>query len=475
MAGTLPEGEASGPCSVRLRVDDLAAAPDWLGSFAGAPQADRFYWEHPAGGIRLVALGVVHAIEASGGRRFAELSQACADLWGRLRVVGDPGPAECGPFLLGGFGFADESPTGAWHDFPAARLVLPETLLLEQRGQRWLIVSFSQGCERHGVEALAPVLAAFFDGRAAREPIGGTTQGGACGTDPGPEYRVQSDRSHGRYRQQVEMALGAIADGDLEKVVLARSLRVRQDGRFDIPGLLGRLSGIYPDCVTFAVGRAAERDARLPGACFLGATPELLVSRSGAGVWTSAMAGSAPRGRPPEADVRLRRELRESTKEQEEHAVVVRAICEAMSPVCTKMSVPESPRLLRLEGIQHLHTPIEGVLRRADPLPSVLDLAARLHPTPAVAGTPLPAALEWIDRCEGMDRGWYAGGVGFVDREGGGELRVALRSCLVRGERDRNEALLFAGGGIVAEAQPDRELEETRIKLRALLAPLTEI
>ena len=131
--------------------------------------------------------------------------------------------------------------------------------------------------------------------------------------------------------------------------------------------------------------------------------------------------------------------------------------------------------MLRIEGIQHLETAIEGALDETAALPSVIDLAARLHPTPAVGGAPRAAAVAWIERCEGLDRSWYAGPLGFVDREGGGELRVALRSALVRSHGPSDDALLFAGSGIVADSEPDRELEETRIKLRALLAPLTEI
>ena len=197
--------------------------------------------------------------------------------------------------------------------------------------------------------------------------------------------------------------------------------------------------------------------------------------KAGSAFLCIAVAGSSRRGRTPEEDQRLGLELRESKKEQEEHAVVVRAIAAALGPVCAQLRVPESPRLLRIEGIQHLETPIEGELERTAVLPSVIDLAARLHPTPAVGGTPRGAALAWIDRCEGLDRHWYAGPLGFVDREGGGEFRVALRSALIHSDGDSDCALLFAGGGIVGDSEPDRELEETRIKLRALLAPLTEI
>nr|MDJ0869801.1 chorismate-binding protein [Myxococcota bacterium] len=147
---------------------------------------------------------------------------------------------------------------------------------------------------------------------------------------------------------------------------------------------------------------------------------------------------------------------------------VVRALRAALAPHCRSLAVPEAPRLRRLDGIQHLETPIEGRLagRRG-----LLALAGDLHPTPAVGGAPRDAALGWIARAEDLDRGWYAGPVGFLDAEGGGELAVALRAALLRGETAR----LFAGAGIVEGSQPEAELRETRLKLGALLAPLLEL
>jgi isochorismate synthase EntC len=194
------------------------------------------------------------------------------------------------------------------------------------------------------------------------------------------------------------------------------------------------------------------------------------VSLSGSRVETAAVAGTAARGRNPEEDRRLADALRESKKEQAEHEVVLRSVREALDGLC-ELSGPEGPELLRLEGLQHLHTPLAGSLRRSARGAHVLELAGRLHPSPAVGGAPLAPALSWIERHEGMDRGWYAGPVGFVDATGGGELHVALRSALVQG----GEARLYAGAGIVAGSAPEAELRETRLKLRAVLAPLTEI
>jgi isochorismate synthase len=432
----------------------------------------------------MLGLGRVRVVETGGRARFREASDAARRLWQELEVLGDPGPVETGPLLLGGFAFSPElASEGAWADFPAGRLVLPELLLLERDGDLWLTAT---AAERSAiVPTLAGSIEQLFGQREAvphdcadygtgekhapsgRRAVGESDGALAAGMTAGPEYRVRADRSHRVYRAQVETARQAITSGDLEKVVLARSLLVQHDGRFDVAGLLDRLARIYPSCVTFAIS--------VPGARFLGATPELLVARRGAAVHSSAVAGSAPRGRTPEEDERLGRALRENKKEQEEHAIVVRGITGALGEPCASLEFPESPRLLRLEGIQHLETPIAGTLRAGEPKPSVLELGGRLHPTPAVSGSPAPAACDWIFRSEGMERGWYAGAIGFVDRGDGGELRVALRSGLVRSRRDGDSARLYAGGGIVADSDPERELEETRVKLRALLAPLTEI
>jgi isochorismate synthase len=187
-------------------------------------------------------------------------------------------------------------------------------------------------------------------------------------------------------------------------------------------------------------------------------------------VHADAVAGSAPRGRTAGQDHRLARELVESKKDQEEHAVVVRCVLEALARHCSTLAAPEAPGLLRTDGIQHLHTPIQGRLREPSKT-TVLDLVADLHPTPAVGGAPRQHALDWLRGHEGLDRGWYAGPLGWVTPEGEGEFTVALRSMLLHGCR----ATLFAGAGIVAGSDPEAELAETRLKLRAGLDALLEI
>ncbi len=492
--------------AARVRLPARARPLDLRAGFveqAAALPADRFYWSRPADGFALLGVGARAVVETRGPDRFREAAAAAQRLFASLPVFGshereggEVGGAGRGPLLVGGFSFAASPPSdGVWRGFPPARLVLPEVTVVRRGDEAWLSLVFAPVLEPGPEGRLAPallrvrrLLEALFGSESAAPARGldcGFEREGPVGMTRGPEYRVRADRSHADYRAQVSSARRAIAAGDFEKVVLARTLSVRHEGRFDRGGLLRRLEGLYPDCVTFAVARG--------DACFLGATPELLVARAGPRVRSGAVAGSAPRGRTPEEDARLGRALLESKKDQEEHAFVVRAVSEALAPVCRDLEVLEAPRLMRIEGIQHLETPILGRLQEtpgdgssaAGRWPSLLALAGRLHPTPAVAGAPRQPALAWIERCEGLDRGWYAGPVGFVDAAGDGELRVALRSGLLRAARPEacdvpdapgfEEALLFSGGGIVADSHPEQELEETRIKLRALLAPLTEI
>ncbi len=298
--------------------------------------------------------------------------------------------------------------------------------------------------------------------------------------ESGPEYRVRSDRSHAVFRAQVEDALAAFARGSLSKVVLARSLSVDHDGEVDLIAFLARLRALYPTCTLVAMGRGADT--------FLAATPETLVRVREGRVETAALAGSAPRGRTPAEDEVLARGLLENPKERAEHAHVVEAIRAVLEGSCEAVEIPEAPVLRQLFGIQHLETPIRARLPAArtkgdarSPSVDALGLVDALHPTPAVCGVPRPAAQAWLARSEGLDRGWYAAPIGWLDTQGGGDFRVALRSALIRnglaedGRFGSSRALLFAGAGLVEGSDPERELVETRIKLRALLAPLTEI
>ena len=458
---------------------------DPLAAFERCRHGDRFYWSQPARGISLAALGAAAIVEGKGRDRFEDVDRAVADAFSRLHVPARLAAAD-GPIFVGGFAYGDDPPPSpVWQGFPAARMWLPELLIRSDRRGATGIVSrcIAPGADEH--EESAALLAALVDAAGPGEESGLRAASSRAASDapgdPGPadgrwpagaEYDVVADRSHDVYRGQVAAAVREIESGRFEKVVLARCLDVRHPGRFDVIGFLAALDRTYPDCTIFATGRGADT--------FVAATPELLVRRTGLRVEACALAGSAPRGRSPEEDEALGRALAESPKEQREHALVVEAVRTALRGPCGRLTGPDAPLLLRVEGIQHLATSLEGSLREGIPAPSVIELAGRMHPTPAVGGWPRTGSALWIARHEGLDRGWYASPVGFVDATGAGEFHVALRSALIRNAPDSadapvSHARLFAGAGIVAGSVPDAELRETRLKLRALLAPLTEI
>jgi menaquinone-specific isochorismate synthase len=241
---------------------------------------------------------------------------------------------------------------------------------------------------------------------------------------------------------------------DLSKVVLAREVLAEADGPFDRAAILRRLHERYPGCFVFHVDG------------FLGASPELLVRRQGPLVRAQPMAGTAPRGGDPESDAELAAALLASPTYRHEHQITIDMVYDTLLPWCSYLDYEAEPSIVAIANVQHLATFVEG--RLSDPPPSVLDLVAALHPTPAVSGWPRDAAVAWIEANEGFDRGRYAGAVGWVDGTGNGAWAVSIRCAEVHGAQAR----LFAGNGIVSDSEPRAELAETEAKLAAVVAAL---
>jgi menaquinone-specific isochorismate synthase len=269
-----------------------------------------------------------------------------------------------------------------------------------------------------------------------------------------------------RWQRAVSAAVARIQARELGKVVLARDLYATASDDIDARVLLARLAERYPDCWTFSC------------AGLVGASPELLIRRAGAEVSSRVLAGTTPRGANPAEDQALGAALLASAKDVEEHQYAVADVRRALAPLCERLDVDARPSLLRLANLQHLSTDVTGTLAAPQPgaaagratggapggYASALALAAALHPTAAVCGTPTGAAMELIRELEGMDRGRYAGPVGWVDAQGNGEWVIALRCAELDGPRAR----LFAGCGIVAGSDPRAELAETHTKFRAM-------
>nr|WP_281372972.1 isochorismate synthase [Kineococcus aurantiacus] len=266
------------------------------------------------------------------------------------------------------------------------------------------------------------------------------------------------------YADAVRAGLAQIRAGRVDKVVLARTLQLEALDDWSIPDLLSELVSRNPSATALAVplDDPADRQARW----LVGATPELLLRRRGPSVLLRPMAGSIPRSPEPDEDIRRSDALLTSDKDRREHRFVVDAVVEALSPFCRTITAPE-PELVATPAVWHLATRITALLN--DTATTSVDLVAALHPTPAVGGSPRKAALEVIGEVEGLDRGCYAGAVGWQDVHGDGEWVVAVRCAEVKGRTLR----IFAGAGIVEGSDPDAEVVETAAKMRTVLDAAT--
>ena len=408
---------------------------------------DRYFcFEQPdRGGFALAALGTAAVVSASGPDRFADVARRCRELGHGALSDGD------GPRWVGGFAFAPEGGAAPeWSSLAPAQLVLPEVALFRQDGEARMTLSAAVDGDSDAAAVAEGIVARAASLRADPMPL----------LDPHPveRSRVASAAPPEHFEAAIVRATERMAAGDLTKVVLAREVRVHAPAAIDPAPVYDGLRTAFPSCYCYLVGT--------PELAFVGASPELLVRRDGARAQTVALAGTRRRSADPAVDRHLGEQLLSSPKDREEQAIVTRRIERTLDPVSVWVAAADEPVLVKVHNVQHLATPIRAQL--ADPVACV-ELAGRLHPTPAVGGEPADRALPMIPALEGLDRGWYAGPVGWTDLTEDGEFCVALRCALLRG----NVAHLYAGEGIVADSDPAQELEANEAKLQALLPLLT--
>jgi menaquinone-specific isochorismate synthase len=262
--------------------------------------------------------------------------------------------------------------------------------------------------------------------------------------------------SGAEWKARVAQAISRIEALEVDKVVLARDIRATSSGVIEQRTILKHLAAQYPSTWTFAVDG------------LIGATPELLMRLSRGMVTSRVLAGTIPKTGEDEKDLALAASLARSSKDLEEHEYAVRSVAEALEPFCSSTNVPESPFVLHLANVMHLATDVTGALIESKQHIDAFSLLQNLHPSAAVCGTPRGAAFDLIAEIEGMSRGRYAGPVGWIDASGDGELGIALRSGQIRG----NEIRIFAGCGIVAGSDPEKELEESTAKMIAMRSAL---
>ncbi|GGF50889.1 isochorismate synthase [Marmoricola endophyticus] len=382
------------------------------------PDTDSFVWLRDGEG--LVGWGRAAQCDAAGEDRFLDASDwwrgvvAAADVADEVRVPGS------GLVCFGGFGFSGDPGDSV--------LAVPRVVVGRRHGVAWLTTTAPEG-----ESAALPDLVTAYDLPAA--PVGLTTAQGALSDE--------------EWTAAVADAVARIGAGDLEKVVLARDVVATAAAPVDVRWPLRRLARDYRRCWTFHVDG------------WFGATPEMLVRRERGLVTSRVLAGTIRRTGDDEHDLALAATLARSSKDLEEHEYAVRSVADALAPYCDSMNLPDAPFVLHLPNVMHLATDVAAVVHDTGAGANALELAAALHPSAAVGGTPTKAAVRLISEVEGMDRGRYAAPVGWMDGSGDGEYGIALRSAHLDGATVR----LFAGCGIVADSDPSAELAESEAKL----------
>jgi menaquinone-specific isochorismate synthase len=401
--------------SLTVRTTEL---PDDVRLLDLVPADDTVAWLRRDEG--LVGWGVAARIRTRGLTRFSDADKWWTETCARAEVddqVKEPGS---GLVCFGTFGFADDPGDSV--------LVIPRVVIGRRAGRTWLTLVDDASYDGTRTTPAAPEQVAFADGALDGE----------------------------RWMAVVADAVRRINAGALEKVVLARDLIATAAAPIDIRWPLARLAETYPMCWTFHVDG------------MFGATPEMLVRRERGLVTSRVLAGTIRRTGDDERDLALAATLARSSKDLEEHEYAVRSVADALDPHCSSMNVPEAPFVLHLPNVMHLATDVAGVVHDATTVSS-LQLAASLHPSAAVGGTPTAEAVRLIAELEGMGRGRYAGPVGWMDTTGDGEWAIALRSAEIAGDTVR----LFAGCGIVADSDPEAELAEAQAKFVPVRDSLT--
>jgi len=416
------------------------------------PAEKHFYVERPNENFAVAGAEAVLVFNTAGADRFAACQHFIDETLANALAVGDLTAPLSGPHFFQTYSFFDDVEPG--EPFEAATVFVPRWQVATRDGRTVAVANLL-------VDAEAPLEA--LAGRVWRARNKFTAFDYAAPdfseSPPARAYKISEVGPEGHYVEAVETAVAQIRAGEFQKIVLARAKDLSAETVFHPLRVLNGLREKFADCFAFSVANGA-------GQSLIGASPERLLQIRKGTLLTEALAGSARRGASASEDAALASGLLRSEKDQAEHDYVVRAIEGRLKPAGVDLEIPARPVLKRLANVQHLHTPMRANLAVGC---RALDLLARLHPTPAVGGSPREKALPRIRALESFPRGLYTGALGWTDHRGEAEFFVGLRSALI----DRDRARLYAGAGIVGGSEAAREEAETELKFRALFEALT--
>ena len=410
---------------------------------------ERFFWQDPSGAQALVGIGVVKQVQTDQELgRFDKIESEWKQLVKHAVTCGEQTKPGTGPTMFGGFAFDPlKKKTGLWSKFSDSLFHIPKYLLTLVGGQLYFTTNLF--CTKYDDIEL------FDTVYKERQNLLSAVNQKYNFSYPAIE-KIEEIRPE-EWKKSVTTLVNSFQDSNLNKVVMARELRLKFEKTVQVEKVIAHLLEEQKESFIFAF--------EVNGDCFIGASPERLVKKEETRVFSTCLAGSIARGSTLEEDCVLGQTLLEDQKNSVEHQYVVDMIKEAMEETCEKVTLPSEPQLMKTKYIQHLYTPIIGQSREGT---SLIDIVNKLHPTPALGGVPKEAAVSKIREIEELDRGYYAAPIGWQDYQGNGEFAVAIRSALIQDQ----EASLFAGCGIVADSEAESEYVETSIKFRPMLTAL---
>ena len=408
--------------STRITTELLGELPNLSHISTNTPRSTSWI----RGGDGLIGFGKYRSKKVSGSKRFAEASQWWRNEISQLDIHNNVHGSGTGPILFASFSFLESE---------ESELVIPEILIGRKAGKSWITWI---GGDRQPTLALRAL---------EKQSLGLRWDTGSV--------------SEGEWKDRVSQAVERIKNGELEKVVLARDLNVSSDKAIEAQTLIQRLESEYPTTWVFLVEK------------LLGATPELLVRLSKSLVTSRVLAGTIRKTGDEAKDLALAATLAKSSKDLEAHEYAVRSVADALAPYCSSTNVPEAPFVLHLSNVMHLATDVTGVVNDSANPVDMFTVIKALHPSAAVCGTPTDSARGVIAEIEGMNRGRYAGPVGWIDARGDGEVGIALRCGQLND--DATAIRLFAGCGIVAGSNPEEEFAESQAKLLPMRTALATL
>ncbi|MDQ0220255.1 isochorismate synthase [Peribacillus cavernae] len=409
---------------------------------------ERFFWQDPNKDIIIAGLGKVEKIQVSAAdSRFMEVEASWTALIENAVKTGILEKEGTGPLLFGGFSFDhNKSNSLLWDQFGDNLFYIPAFMLSIVKGQAYLTTNLICSPEDH--------VQLFIKMINERD----TLLSGSVNFGNGHhEIIEQREIAPEHWKYTVANTIEEIKGTDLKKLVLAREMRLIFNHSVLSEQVLQKLAVEQQTSFVFSLETGSD--------CFIGASPERLIKKTGNEMFSTCLAGSIARGKTKQEDDRLGYELLHDQKNLVEHQYVVSMIGEAMKSVCSSVNIPKAPALMKNRHIQHLYTPVKGMCNR---FVSIFEMIEKLHPTPALGGLPKEKAVRRIREVEQLERGFYSGPIGWTDSYGNGEFAVAIRSALLQGK----EASLFAGCGIVEDSTPEGEYNETSIKFKPMLSAL---